>query len=137
VLRRVLLSAAVLCAATAFAPSSAHALAACADNETLTFNPPLTVANQLGTVTIAYESTCANVPGVLREAHGNGAVTYPYFGSCVAAVFAEGTESIELAGTVYVAAYVGGWAKALVLVPNAVCPGPVVTASGTGVTFVP
>jgi hypothetical protein len=138
--RRVLLSAAVLCAATAFAPSPAHAVAACVENESLTFAPPLTVANQLGKVTIAYELTCANVPGALRGAHENGTVTYDYFGSCLAAVFSEGTESVLVGGTLYLMAWTGGVAQVHVLVPNpASSPSsacPVTTATGTGPTVI-
>lgn len=117
----------------AYAPA-AHATAVCVENDTLTFNPPLGLTNPsaAGTATLAWSKTCPALPG-LAGGTSSGTFTYGYVGTCLEAQMTEGTLSLVAAGTGYVMVWTGGAAKAEVLIPNALCPGPITTASGTGV----
>jgi hypothetical protein len=130
---RTILAAALLTAATGAAPGNAANV--CLENNQLTFNPPLTAAMQAGTVTIAYQGTCADLPG-LTPGHYSGVQTVGYFGSCALAFTAEGGTSVIVGGTLY--AFVRGTVqvKAEVLQPNFPCP--ISSAHGTGIiTSVP
>ena len=124
------LLAAALIAASLCAPS-AHATEVCFENNTLTFDPPLTLANQIGTVTVRYEKTCADEPG-LTPGHYSGTNTFGYFGSCALAIFTEPTLSFMAGGVVHL--MVGETrAKVVHLQPSSLCPGPVASAHGSGV----
>jgi hypothetical protein len=128
-LRRILLTA-VLCSGAAFVPT-AHATKVCVENDTLTFNPPLTLGNQSGSATMAWENTCADGPGLTGQ-QGSGTWGLSYFGSCAAVILTEG-ESVLIGGSVYFVIEVG-YNRILVLQPDSVCP--VATAHGTGIVTV-
>lgn len=132
--RIAIAAAALIAPAATFAPT-AHAASACLENNTLTFSPPLTLANQAGTATLTYSNTCSGAPG-LTASQSSGTYVTSYFGSCAAAIIAESTDTVVLSGVVYMSAGVaptGVYLKAEVLEPNGVCPGPISSASGTGV----
>ena len=124
-------AALALAAAATAAPAPAHAARLCLENNQLTFTPALNLNNQAGTVTLAVQGTCADVPGVLTPSHyANNTLTFPYFGSCALAFIAEGSGSQIVGGTLYFFV-IGTTAKVEVLVPNNVCP--ISSARGTGV----
>ena len=124
-----LLVAAAATAATALTAPPASASSVCLENNQLTFSPPLTLSNQAGNVTIGYQGTCADLPG-LTPSHYSGTVTVPYFGNCLAAIIAEGGQSVVIGGTLYLFVQTNR-VKVEILVPNATCP--IASAHGTGV----
>jgi hypothetical protein len=132
IMATVTATAALLAPIVAYAPA-AHATSVCLENNTLTFNPPLTLSNQIGTATLQWSNTCPDLPGLNGGQNGN-TYTYSYFGyfgSCAFAILTEGTESVVIGGTVYLEIYVGGIEKVEVMTPNQACP--VASAHGTGV----
>ena len=112
------------------APPAAHAANFCLENNVLTFSPPLEVGDRFGTVTIEYETTCADAPGLVGSQH-DGTVSLPYFGSCALVHLNEGIRSTVVAGTLYTIVSAVS-TKVEVLQPDAPCP--ITTAHGTGVT---
>lgn len=122
--------ACVLVAASLGVAPPAQATAVCMENNSLTFSPPLTLANQIGSVTLQYENTCGDAP-LLTPSHSAGTVVFGYFGSCALTIFTEPLESVMVAGVLYV--YIrGDFVKIQILQPSSLCPGPVTTAHGTG-----
>ena len=121
-------------AASYLAPTQAHAVKACVNNFDLRFTPPLKFdEEQIGVVTIDFEVQCPDLPGHPGD-HYTGQSTAEYAGSCVYAIFTEGTRTVLIGSTVYL--YLAGHgSKALLLQPEAQCaPGAEIgSAHGTGV----
>lgn len=129
-MRTVLRAAATLAVTAGLAlQGPAHPAEVCVENNQLTFTPPLTTDNVVGTVRLDYQVTCADTPAT-AALHYAGTATYNYFGSCALAILTEPGVSVLVAGTGYVQATPGN-AKVLVTRSTADrCP--ITTVRGTG-----
>lgn len=123
-------AAALAVAAGLTLPGPAHPAEVCLENNQLTFTPPLTTDNRIGTVRLDYQVTCADTPAS-EALHYSGSVTYGYFGSCALAILTEPGVSVLVGGTGYVQATPVN-AKVLVT-RSTVDPCPITTVRGTGV----
>jgi hypothetical protein len=114
------------------APPASQAVEACSENNQLTFQPPLDALNNMkpGTVTIAFQGSCPDAPGLTPRTY-SGSVTTTYFGSCAIAFLGNGGDSVIVGGTAYT--FVRGTVQVLgqILQPSGACP--IATARGTGV----
>ena len=141
-------AAAVGLAALSLGTPSASATTAttrqCVETDTYTFNPPLRVGTQTGTVTVNASLACVREtaqtapPGEsVWEEHATATGFYSYTGNCALALMTGGSAVHAIVGGTLVvhANTASTWAegKVIALVPNNPCTDAAGQSSGTGV----